>query len=62
MSQIFSGPSTVFQCVTLWVSLQYDNQFITQMAIYNAFWGFILPDMILHNLLMHWSDNTPGNC
>ena len=24
-------------------------------AIYNAFWGFISPDMILHNLLMHVS-------
>ena len=24
-SGIFYGPSTVFQCVTLWVGLQYDN-------------------------------------
>ena len=51
-SKIFSGPSTILQCVTLWVSLQYDNQIITLMTIYNAFLEFISPDMTLHNLLM----------
>ena len=52
MSGIFSGPSSVLQCVALWVGLQYDNLFITLMTIYNAFWELIWPDMILHNLLM----------
>ena len=51
MSGIFSRPSSVLQCVALWVGLQYDNLFIMLMTIYNAFWELIWPDMILHNLL-----------
>ena len=29
-----------------------DNQFVTPTTTYNAFWEFISPDRILHNLLM----------
>ena len=51
-SGIFSGPSTVLHCVAFWVGLQCDDQFTTPTTICHAFWGFISPDVILHNLLM----------